>query len=178
MKVDTSVAIFIGSLILGLGIFSAVGFLWIIRRILRSENGLPDYIERQFSNYAKRQFPDYLKGDFPDYAKREVVYKRYDSLLQAIDKAAKQSRSVRDLEYHLWDIEHPENLAYLGLEKDGSTTDLIGSKGEIHTIVRDGVGYGQMDGRDIIVIHHRIVLNHRIGKFFGARDCVIYLWKE
>ena len=143
------VVIFVIFLVLSLGALTTAGIIWGGQQLYR------------------------VYRNFPDYAKREVVYAKYAPLLQDIDEAVEQSRSVNDLEANLRKIDAPENLAYLGLEDDNNfETDLIGSTGSVSTFVINGSGYGQINGRDIVIIHYDV------DKFSEVEDCIIYLWKE
>lgn len=121
-------------------------------------------------------------SDFPEYAKEDVVYKRYDKMIKSIDKCVKESDSVLSLAAKLENLELPEELVYLALEKeskdgefmdsDGQTVDVIKKYedgGATNSFVLGRTGYGSRGGLDIVII------NHPITGINGVKSCTIYL---
>lgn len=118
-------------------------------------------------------------ANFPEYAKREVVYKKYEALLDAIDETVKKSNSILDLAANLEKIDMPDELIYLALEKTGkgnlgAEKDLLEilkkfKDGSVSRMIMNGAGYGRVDGREVIIIEYEIK------NFDGIDQCILYL---
>ena len=119
--------------------------------------------------------------NFPEHVEREVVYEKYKGLLASIDTCVADSDSVYSLAANLEKIEKPNELLYLALEQESIGTDSFDDDEEdVIEITRrfqgectarfiiNGSGYGQLNGKPIIIIEYGI-------NFPDAKHCIIYL---
>jgi len=118
--------------------------------------------------------------NFPEHAEREVVYEKYKELLTSIDTCVADSDSVLSLAAKLEKIEKPNELLYLALEQESIGSDSFDDDEEVIEITRrfqgectarfikNGSGYGQLNGKPIIIIEYGI-------NFPDAKYCTIYL---
>ncbi len=108
--------------------------------------------------------------NFPEHAEREVVYEKYKELLASIDTCAADSYSVLSLAAKLEKIEKPKELLLLALAKEEPfSSDLFDEENWIGVTKRvegectarfiiNGSGYGQLNGKPIIIIEYDINL--------------------
>ncbi len=118
--------------------------------------------------------------NFPEHVEREVVYEKYKGLLASIDTCVADSDSVYSLAANLEKIEKPNELLYLALEQESIGTDSFDDEEDVIEITRrfqgectarfiiNGSGYGQLNGKPIIIIEYDI-------NFPDAKHCIIYL---
>ena len=135
--------------------------------------------------------------NFPEHAEREVVYEKYKELLASIDTCVADSDSVLSLAAKLEKIEKPKELLLLALAKEEPfSSDLFDEENWIGVtkrvegectarFMRNGSGYGQLNGKPIIIIEYDINLFvHKEGgrvdidpplTLSDAKYCIIYL---
>jgi len=135
--------------------------------------------------------------NFPEHAEREVVYEKYKELLASIDTCAADSYSVLSLAAKLEKIEKPKELLLLALAKEEPfSSDLFDEENWIGVtkrvegectarFMRNGSGYGQLNGKPIIIIEYDINLFvHKEGGrvdieppliLSDIKHCIIYL---
>ena len=118
--------------------------------------------------------------NFPEHAEREVVYEKYKELLVSIDTCVADSDSVLSLAANLEKIEKPTELLYLALEQESIGSDPFDEEENVIEITRrfqgectarfikNGSGYGQLNGKPIIIIEYGI-------NFPDVKNCTIYL---
>ena len=118
--------------------------------------------------------------NFPEHTEREVVYEKYKDLLASIDTCVADSDGVYSLTANLEKIEKPNELLYLALGQESLGSDLFDEEENVIEITRrfqgectarfikNGSGYGQLNGKPIIIIEYGI-------NFPDAKYCTIYL---
>jgi len=119
--------------------------------------------------------------NFPEHAKRKVVYEKYKDLLVSIDTCVADSDSVYSLAANLKKIEKPNELLYFAFEQESWSNDLFDDDAEemieitrrfqgecTDRVVKKGSGYGQLNGKPIIIIEYAI-------NFPDVKYFIIYL---
>lgn len=113
--------------------------------------------------------------NFPQYAKRDAVYARYGSLIEAIEANIEASESMHDLAARLEKLNAPDELLYLTLTREGDSFDKekleIVERMEVtsnsYTLIND-TGHGKINGKRVIVI--RLPVNR-----WSLEECFVYL---
>ena len=92
--------------------------------------------------------------DFPEYASVEVMTKKYQKLIEDVDRQIESGSSVLSIGANLESLVYPPHTIYVAMvDSEGEHTivkgDEVGSK---RTIIKDGFGYGEIGEIDIVII--------------------------
>lgn len=123
-----------------------------------------------FQNFAS------AVDNFPEYAKKEAVYRQYGPLIGDVQAAIDASESMHDLAARLEKLQLPDELLYLALIKETSSSfdedkleivERIDVRSSSYTLI-DGTGHGKLNDLPVIVIE--LPVNRH-----SIEECLIYL---
>ena len=82
-----------------------------------------DTIVSDLKDTIETKLDDVFK--LPEYGKKEYIRSRYGQLLQALDEAAANSKSVFKFGASVEEMKLPEEVVYIGITKGEEKTDII-----------------------------------------------------
>lgn len=82
-----------------------------------------DTIVSDLKDTIETKLDDVFK--LPEYGKKEYIRSRYGQLLQALDEAAANSKSVFKFGAYVEEMKLPEEVVYIGITKGEEKTDII-----------------------------------------------------
>ena len=96
--------------------------------------------------------------DFPEYASAEVMAAKYQNVIDDMDSQIEAGSSVLSIGANLESLIYPPNTVYVAMVASDDEHIIIkgNERGSYRITIKDGFGYGELDGMEVVVISYPI----------------------